>query len=57
MTICLTSTDVERLESIFKALQQDGHVNVPFQKTSFSPGFGNVTDKLGVIFHIMTKIE
>lgn len=56
VTICITTNDVEKSRRIFEALQQDGHVNMPFQEESFSPGFGDVTDKFGVTFQIYTEM-
>jgi len=57
VTICITTNDVEKSKQIFDALQQDGQVNMPFKEESFSPGFGDVTDKFGVTFQIFTEIE
>lgn len=56
VTICITTNDVEKSKRIFNALQQDGHINLPFQEESFSPGFGDVTDKFGVTFQIYTEM-
>lgn len=57
VTICITTNDVEKSKRIYDALRQDGQVNLPFQEESFSPGFGDVTDKFGVTFQIFTEIE
>ncbi|HZG57321.1 VOC family protein [Paenibacillus sp.] len=57
VTICITSNAVEQSKRIFEALKQDGQVNMPFKEESFSPGFGDVTDKFGVTFQIYTEIE
>lgn len=54
VTICITTTHVEHSRTIFEALRQDGQINVPFQEESFSPGFGDVTDKFGVTFQVYT---
>ncbi|AEI41914.1 VOC family protein [Paenibacillus mucilaginosus] len=56
VTICITTNDVEKSKRFFDALRQDGHVNMPFQEESFSPGFGDVTDKFGVTFQIYTEM-
>lgn len=56
VTICVTTNAVEHSRTIYEALRQDGHVNIPFQEESFSPGFGDVTDKFGVTFQIYTEI-
>lgn len=57
VTICITTNDVEKSRRIFEALRQGGQVNLPFQEESFSPGFGDVTDKFGVTFQIYTEIS
>ncbi len=55
LSICLTTDDPEKSERIFNALCQGGVVEMPLQKTFFSPGYGMVTDKFGVLFQIFTK--
>lgn len=55
VTICITTYDVEKSKQIYEALRQGGHVNLPFQEETFSPGFGDVTDKFGVTFQIYTE--
>jgi len=57
ITICITTNEVEQSKRIFEALRQEGQVNIPFQEESFSPGFGDVTDKFGVTFQIFTELE
>ncbi|MBD2871541.1 VOC family protein [Paenibacillus arenilitoris] len=54
VTICLSTNDVEQAQRFFEALRQDGQVNMPFEETPFSPGFGDVTDKFGVTFQVYT---
>jgi PhnB protein len=39
--------DVATAHTWFEALQKDGDVIQPFEKTFFSPGFGMVRDKFG----------
>jgi len=56
VTICITTDAVEHSRKIYEALKQEGQVNMPFQEESFSPGFGDVTDKFGVTFQIYTEI-
>lgn len=56
VTICITN-GVEHSKRIFEALQQGGHVNMPFKEEPFSPGFGDVTDKFGVTFQIYTELD
>ncbi|TCP30926.1 PhnB protein [Scopulibacillus darangshiensis] len=55
--ICISTGDVEKSKRIFEALREGGRVNCPLEKTPFSPAFGNVTDKFGVTFEIVTESE
>ena len=55
VTICITTNSLEKSSQIFEALRQGGQVNMPFEETPFSPGFGDVTDKFGVTFQIYTE--
>lgn len=55
LSICLTTEDAEKSKRIYEALQQDGVVEMPLQSTFFSPAYGMVTDKFGVMFQIFTK--
>ncbi|WP_020619252.1 VOC family protein [Paenibacillus daejeonensis] len=57
VTICITSEDAGESRRIFEALEQGGKVNMPFNETSFSPGFGDVTDKFGVTFQVSTEVK
>lgn len=57
VTICITTNDVAQSKRIYEALRQGGQVNIPFSEESFSPGFGEVTDKFGVTFQIYTEIR
>lgn len=56
VTICITTNKVEHSRTIYEALRQEGQINLPFQEESFSPGFGDVTDKFGVTFQIYTEL-
>jgi PhnB protein len=40
--------DPARAERVFNALAAGGQVQMPFQKTFWSPGFGMLTDQFGV---------
>jgi PhnB protein len=40
--------DTKGAEQAFNALAASGQVQMPFQKTFWSPGFGMLTDKFGV---------
>jgi PhnB protein len=57
VTICITTKDVAQSKRIFDALSEGGKVNMPFSEESFSPGFGDVTDRFGVTFQIYTEAE
>ncbi|MBT2289695.1 VOC family protein [Paenibacillus albidus] len=57
VTICITTNDVEKSKLLFEALRQNGQVNMPFEATPFSPGFGDVTDQFGVTFQIYTESQ
>jgi PhnB protein len=57
VTICITTGSVEKSKRFFEALRQDGKVNMPFEETPFSPGFGDVTDKFGVTFQVYTEVQ
>lgn len=55
VTICISSSDKEKSNQIFDALQQGGQVVMPMQETFFSPGYGIVVDKFGITFQIFTE--
>ncbi|RKP57369.1 VOC family protein [Cohnella endophytica] len=55
VTICISTNDASEAKQIFEALQQDGHVVLPLTETSFSPAYGQVTDKFGITFQIFTE--
>jgi len=57
VTICISTDNVEKSKRFFEALRENGQVNMPFEETSFSPGFGDVTDKFGVTFQIYTESQ
>lgn len=40
--------DVAEAERLFKGLSEGGKVNMAFQKTFWSPGFGMCTDKFDI---------
>ena len=47
MTVALVLPTVADGERIFAALSEGGKVRMPFQKTFWSPGFGDVVDRFG----------
>jgi PhnB protein len=48
VTVSIGLTDVAEGERIFKALSEGGQVQMPYEKTFWSPGFGMFTDKYGI---------
>ena len=51
-SVILSLGGVERASQIFAALAQGGKVNMPFQSTFWSPGFGVVVDRFGTPWEI-----
>ncbi|NDI35726.1 VOC family protein [Chengkuizengella sediminis] len=57
VTICIRTENNEKTKQVFEALQDNGQVIMPLQKTPISPFYGIVTDKFGVMFQIYTDIQ
>lgn len=57
VTVTVTTDSPDKSRQIFDALSEGGRVDMPLQETFFSPAYGNLTDKFGVPFQIMTEIE
>ena len=57
LNICLSHTDLERLRRVFERLAKDGEVIMPLEPTFFSPLFGQVRDKFGFYWMIMSSEE
>lgn len=57
VNICIISSDAEQSRRLYDALQQDGQVDIPLGETYFSPAYGMVTDKFGVTFQVVTKLQ
>ncbi|MGZ4031580.1 MAG: VOC family protein, partial [Tumebacillaceae bacterium] len=55
VTILIATDDVEHAKRLYEALQQDGEVNMPLTAVHFSPAYGIVTDKFGVMLQVYTK--
>lgn len=55
ITIVVQTDDKEKASQYFEALKQGGRVNNPLEASFFSPAYGNVTDKFGITFRILTK--
>lgn len=50
--VLLELRDVQRAEDIFRELAAGGVVQMPFQKTFWSPGFGVVVDRFDVPWEV-----
>jgi PhnB protein len=48
ITVSLHLKDIADGERIFKALAENGTVQMPFQQTFWSPGFGMCVDQFGI---------
>ncbi|MBD0384108.1 VOC family protein [Paenibacillus sp. WST5] len=55
VTIVVQTNDKDKATQYFEALKQGGQVNEPLQASFFSPAYGNVTDKFGITFRILTR--
>jgi PhnB protein len=53
--IALTSTDADTARKLFDALSEGAQVHMPLQQTFFSPAYGQLTDKYGVTWQILTE--
>lgn len=54
ITISIETKNVTESEKIFNALSEGGNIEMPFQKTFWSAGFGMFQDKFGVPWMINT---
>lgn len=54
IAITVESDSAEEAEKVFKALTAGGEINMPFQKTFWSPGFGTGRDKYGIPWMVNT---
>ncbi|WP_040949487.1 VOC family protein [Gorillibacterium massiliense] len=55
LQICITIPDADRTRQIFEVLRQDGKVILPLKAIHFSPLYGIVADKFGVVFQLFTR--
>lgn len=56
VTLVVQTDDKDMATQYFEALKQGGHVNSPLEASFFSPAYGNVTDRFGVTFRILTRM-
>jgi PhnB protein len=52
--VTLTVAGIVRASEIFKALVDGGTIELPFEKTFWSPGFGVFVDRFGIPWEINT---
>jgi PhnB protein len=52
-SLSVTAPDVTRADQVFAALADGGKVRMPLAKTFFSPRFGMVIDRFGVLWMIL----
>lgn len=51
--LTITAPDVAQADKMFSALADGGQVQMPLAKTFFSPRFGMVTDRFGVLWMVI----
>ncbi|HVG48542.1 MAG TPA: VOC family protein [Rubellimicrobium sp.] len=56
-SIALTFPNVDESRRIFDALAEGGEVEMPLTATSWSPGFGSLTDRFGTRWMIDTTAQ
>ncbi len=52
VTISLNISTSEKTKEIFDRLQEEGEVTMPLQQTFWSPAYGQLTDKFGIMWHV-----
>ena len=57
VTIALTTDNADRSRQIFAALAAGGQVQMPMQQTFWSPAYGQLADKFGVVWQISTEAK
>lgn len=50
--VIVNVSNVQRARDVFAALAEGGNVNMPFQSTFWSPGFGVLVDRFGTPWEI-----
>lgn len=55
--ISFSHDDLDRLRTVFERLAQDGEILMPMEPTFFSPLYGQVKDKFGFHWMIMSDDE
>jgi PhnB protein len=54
-SVCVSLKDAAEAERIFKGLSDGAQVQMEFQKTFWSPGFGMLIDKFGIPWMVNTE--
>ena len=57
VNIAIVSDDADRSRRIFDALAEGGQVTMPLQQTFWSPAYGQLTDKFGVVWQVTTEVK
>ncbi|MEK8128554.1 VOC family protein [Paenibacillus filicis] len=55
LNICITADNEQTSRRFYDALLQGGQVHIPLGPIYFSPAYGMVTDKFGVVFQLFTR--
>jgi PhnB protein len=55
--VTIVTNHADRSKQTFDALAEGGRVTMPLMETSWSPAFGQVTDKFGVAWSISTEVK
>ncbi len=57
LNISVVTDDADQSRRIFDALAEGGQVTMPMQQTFWSPAYGQVTDRFGVPWQVMTQAK
>lgn len=57
VTIAVMVKTTEKAKEVFGKLEDGGKVAMPLQETFWSPAYGQVTDKFGVIWQVSTEAK
>ncbi|MGM9988046.1 MAG: VOC family protein [Bacillaceae bacterium] len=56
VTLAITVTDIQTSKELFANLEDGGQVDMPLQETFWSPSYGQVTDKFGIMWQVSTQV-
>lgn len=54
VNVTIVSDNADTSKQMFDALAEGGQVTMPMQETSWSPAYGQLTDKFGVVWQVNT---